>query len=177
MGGRARYARHSHASPCMCVAPCKHAGIVLPPHRVNVYTGVRYKHDPTIMGWNVLNEPRCPGVCGGVQSSGFRVNNSGFRVQGSGSKEFKGFQLYGSDVGVGVGVRDFYSMACARAPLPYLPVPHPTPTQGAPVLRIRMLLWRGWTRWSPTHGRLRPCSCRPWAQRCEGGGVECVRSV
>ena len=29
--------------------------------RVNVYSGVLYRDDPTIFGWDVMNEPRCPG--------------------------------------------------------------------------------------------------------------------
>ncbi|GAX81830.1 hypothetical protein CEUSTIGMA_g9258.t1 [Chlamydomonas eustigma] len=30
-------------------------------NRVNKFTGLKYKDDPTIMGWDVMNEPRCPG--------------------------------------------------------------------------------------------------------------------
>jgi mannan endo-1,4-beta-mannosidase len=33
--------------------------------RVNSYTGVKYSDDATIMMWDVLNEPRCPGCSGG----------------------------------------------------------------------------------------------------------------
>ncbi|KXZ54659.1 hypothetical protein GPECTOR_4g725 [Gonium pectorale] len=29
--------------------------------RVNAYSGVTYRDDPTILGWDVMNEPRCPG--------------------------------------------------------------------------------------------------------------------
>ncbi|MEW5303710.1 MAG: hypothetical protein WDW36_006376 [Sanguina aurantia] len=29
--------------------------------RVNTFTGLRYADDPAIMGWDVTNEPRCPG--------------------------------------------------------------------------------------------------------------------
>lgn len=27
--------------------------------RRNVYTGLEYRVDPTILGWNLINEPRC----------------------------------------------------------------------------------------------------------------------
>ncbi|GLI67220.1 hypothetical protein VaNZ11_011144, partial [Volvox africanus] len=30
-------------------------------NRVNAYSGYSYKDDPTILGWDVMNEPRCPG--------------------------------------------------------------------------------------------------------------------
>jgi len=30
-------------------------------NRVNTVTGVRWRDDPTIMSWNLMNEPRCPG--------------------------------------------------------------------------------------------------------------------
>jgi endo-1,4-beta-mannosidase len=30
--------------------------------RVNRFTGLEYKDDPTIMGYDVMNEPRCPGA-------------------------------------------------------------------------------------------------------------------
>ncbi|KAG1681515.1 hypothetical protein FOA52_014021 [Chlamydomonas sp. UWO 241] len=33
-------------------------------NRVNSYTGVKYSEDDTIMMWDVLNEPRCPGCTG-----------------------------------------------------------------------------------------------------------------
>jgi mannan endo-1,4-beta-mannosidase len=32
-------------------------------NRVNTFNGVRYRDDPTIFGWNLMNEPRCTG-CG-----------------------------------------------------------------------------------------------------------------
>eukprot|EP00798_Chlamydomonas_sp_ICE-L_P015113 gene15113-21169_t len=35
-------------------------------NRTNVYTGIKYKDDPTIMAWNVMNEPRCPGCMDAV---------------------------------------------------------------------------------------------------------------
>ena len=28
-------------------------------NRVNSYTGVPYRRDPTILAWNLINEPRC----------------------------------------------------------------------------------------------------------------------
>ena len=31
------------------------------PARVNSINGKAYKNDPTIMMWDVINEPRCPG--------------------------------------------------------------------------------------------------------------------
>lgn len=37
----------------------RHFDIVV--DRVNAYSGVRYGDDPTIMAWDVMNEPRCPG--------------------------------------------------------------------------------------------------------------------
>eukprot|EP01025_Chloroclados_australasicus_P058356 TRINITY_DN731_c0_g2_i1.p1 TRINITY_DN731_c0_g2~~TRINITY_DN731_c0_g2_i1.p1 ORF type:complete len:1157 (+),score=104.87 TRINITY_DN731_c0_g2_i1:205-3675(+) len=33
-------------------------------NRINFYTGVRYRDDPTIMAWNLMNEARCPGCNG-----------------------------------------------------------------------------------------------------------------
>jgi len=46
--------------------------------RRNAVTGVRYRDDPTIMAWDVMNEPRCPGearracfqLCYCIQCSG-----------------------------------------------------------------------------------------------------------
>ena len=32
--------------------------------RVNSRNGVAYKDDETILGWDVINEPRCPGAPG-----------------------------------------------------------------------------------------------------------------
>lgn len=55
----------------VCVVSCRSgavnrlykAHIATLTHRVNTLTNVRYRDDPAIMGWDVLNEPRCPG-CG-----------------------------------------------------------------------------------------------------------------
>eukprot|EP01025_Chloroclados_australasicus_P046175 TRINITY_DN5093_c0_g1_i2.p1 TRINITY_DN5093_c0_g1~~TRINITY_DN5093_c0_g1_i2.p1 ORF type:complete len:685 (+),score=37.55 TRINITY_DN5093_c0_g1_i2:150-2204(+) len=39
-------------------------------NRINSKTGIRWRDDPTIMGWNLMNEPRCPGcISGGSRSS------------------------------------------------------------------------------------------------------------
>ncbi len=40
----------------------RHFDVVV--NRVNAYSGVRYGDDPTIMAWDVINEPRCPGEAG-----------------------------------------------------------------------------------------------------------------
>ncbi len=34
-------------------------------NRVNIYSGIQYKNDPTIFAWQLANEPRCPGDSSG----------------------------------------------------------------------------------------------------------------
>ncbi|MBY9005440.1 MAG: hypothetical protein KGD63_01650 [Candidatus Lokiarchaeota archaeon] len=34
-------------------------------NRVNIYSGIQYKEDPTIFAWQLANEPRCPGDTSG----------------------------------------------------------------------------------------------------------------
>eukprot|EP01025_Chloroclados_australasicus_P061239 TRINITY_DN801_c1_g1_i1.p1 TRINITY_DN801_c1_g1~~TRINITY_DN801_c1_g1_i1.p1 ORF type:complete len:974 (-),score=120.79 TRINITY_DN801_c1_g1_i1:2457-4940(-) len=37
-------------------------------HRVNTYNGIKYLDDPTIMAWNLINEPRCTNCGGNLQA-------------------------------------------------------------------------------------------------------------
>jgi hypothetical protein len=46
----------THRSPAALALYRDHITAVT--HRVNSLTGVRYRDDPTIMAWNLLNEPR-----------------------------------------------------------------------------------------------------------------------
>jgi len=38
-------------------------------NRVNTVTGIRWRDDPTIFSWNLMNEPRCPGCSFGGSRS------------------------------------------------------------------------------------------------------------
>jgi mannan endo-1,4-beta-mannosidase len=43
-------------------------------NHVNIYTGIAYKNDATIMSWDLANEPRCGGS--GVGSGGYPTSNT-----------------------------------------------------------------------------------------------------
>ena len=67
-------------------------------NRVNAYTGVRYKDDPTIMAWNLANEPRCQGCDPSVMQAWIERTCAAF-------KEHAPNHL------VGIGTEGFYGKA------------------------------------------------------------------
>lgn len=83
-------------------------------NRVNTITGVAYKNDPTIMAWNLANEPRCQGCDGDVMQAWIERTCAAFKknapnhLVGIGAEGFYGTDApFASDFNPGLGGSDW----------------------------------------------------------------------
>jgi mannan endo-1,4-beta-mannosidase len=120
-------------------------------NRVNHYSGVKYKDDPTIFAWELMNEPRYPGATPNEDSTGTTlrawVDEMGAFIKGIDPNHLLGAGLEGHEARYGFGGNEgnpFISIQ--QSPYIDFTSAHPYPTEGWAALSIAQTqaLIRAW---------------------------------
>ena len=120
-------------------------------NRVNHYSGVKYKDDPTIFAWELMNEPRYPGATPNEDSTGTTlrawVDEMGAFIKGIDPNHMLGAGLEGHEARYGFGGDEGNPFIYIQQS-PYIDFTsaHPYPTEGWAALSIpqTQALIRAW---------------------------------